>query len=320
MQRQLPLVVALVAVFALVSEPLYLSLSWRGGLPDDYRRLTELAPDREISASLTLGQVVQYVLRARRGEGFTVEAKSQAFDAFLRVEIVRDSVAALVATDDDGGEGRDSRLELCAESTAVFIVGVSALGNMSAGTYRVSGRRQDGDCVEARETRARREAAEQRRLETENQARRDSGFAAADRGTIPASGTTERSGDLGFGDPLMPDGRPHESYRFECRAGLRFRFEMFSSDFDAYAIVEDPMGNRVAYDDDSGGNRDARLSYTCAGSGTYRLVATRFGSASMGSYRIRVTMEGSGVIGGRPGPPGRPVSPVNAKRPSPRSA
>ncbi len=314
--RQLPLVVALVAVFALASEPLYLSLSWRGGLPDDYRELAELVPDRETSASLTTGQVVRYVLRARRGEGYTIEAKSQAFDAFLRVEVLVDSTTALVATDDDGGEGRDSRLEVCAESSAVYIVGVSALGNMSAGTYRVSGRRQDGDCVEARDARARREAAEQRRIEAENQARRDSGFAAADRGAIPSSGTTERSGTLDFGDPPLADGRPHESYRFECRAGLRFRLEVFSSDFDAYAIIEDPSGNRVAYDDDSGGNRDARVSYSCPASGAYRLIVTRFGSASMGSYRLRVTMEGSRVIGGAP----RRVSPSNAKRPSPRSA
>lgn len=296
MWRQLPLMVGLVAVIALASEPMYYALSWRGKLPDAYRTLSEFRPGKAESGSLANGETDSYVLRLRRGDGIVIDARSSAFDAMLRLEVLRDSAPVLVGTNDDGGNGQDARMELCAESTGVYVVTVIPFARTTGGAYRLEARKEQGDCVAMQEARRQREEADRERRMAEARSRTDSVHAEADRGEISLTSEPQvRTGELGSDDSRLPDDRPYESYRMACGGGTRFTLEVQSNDFDAYAMVEDPSGATVASDDDSGGGRNARLAYTCSTSGEYRLIATRFGSATGGRYTLRVTMQDSGV-------------------------
>jgi len=97
--------------------------------------------------------------------------------------------------------------------------------------------------------------------------------------------------------------KPFQAYNFQCTAGQTFQMSILSN-WDNYALVFDPMGNEVAHDDDSGGNLNARLSYTCQVTGTYRLAVSAFStSTTPGPYTMQVTGMGmstanpSGVVG-----------------------
>jgi Bacterial pre-peptidase C-terminal domain len=88
------------------------------------------------------------------------------------------------------------------------------------------------------------------------------------------------------------DGKPFQAYNFQCTAGQAFQFAITSS-WDNYARVFDPMGSEVAHDDDSGGSLNARVTYTCAVTGTYRLAVTVFSpSTTPGPYTMTVTSIG----------------------------
>jgi hypothetical protein len=90
----------------------------------------------------------------------------------------------------------------------------------------------------------------------------------------------QASGVLSMGDARY-DGKPFQAYNFACSAGQAFQMDVTST-WDNYARVFDPMGNEVAHDDDSGGSLNARITYTCPTTGTYRLAVTAFSSSSTG--------------------------------------
>jgi hypothetical protein len=90
----------------------------------------------------------------------------------------------------------------------------------------------------------------------------------------------QASGVLSMADARF-EGKPFQAYNFACVAGQSFQMDVTST-WDNYARVFDPIGNEVAHDDDSGGNLNARIIYTCLATGTYRLAVTAFSSSSTG--------------------------------------
>lgn len=98
------------------------------------------------------------------------------------------------------------------------------------------------------------------------------------------------------------DGKPFQAYNFQCSAGQAFQFSITSS-WDNYALVFDPVGNVVARDDDSGGSLNARVTYTCAVTGTYRLAVSVFSpSTTPGPYTMMVQPMGGPMVGPTVGP------------------
>ena len=58
------------------------------------------------------------------------------------------------------------------------------------------------------------------------------------------------------------------------------------SQLDAFLYLRDSDGNLLTFDDQGGGNNDAKIIYTASVSGTYFLDAGSFLEASTGSYEI----------------------------------
>jgi len=73
------------------------------------------------------------------------------------------------------------------------------------------------------------------------------------------------------------------------QAGVTYRIEMFSSQFDAYLYLENQNGQVLAQDDDSAGNKNARIFFTPSVSGTYTVVCTSFNQGATGAYLVRVS-------------------------------
>ncbi len=85
------------------------------------------------------------------------------------------------------------------------------------------------------------------------------------------------------------DGKPAQTWQFQCQPGQAFQMDVLST-WDNYAIVFDPMGTPVAHDDDGGPEGlNARISYTCAMAGMYRLAVTTYTSSTTpGTYTLQV--------------------------------
>ncbi len=71
-------------------------------------------------------------------------------------------------------------------------------------------------------------------------------------------------------------------------AGATYLIELESAQFDAYLIIEDTNGKKLAEDNDSGGERNAKLVFRAPSEGTYRVVITTFNANETGKYPLTV--------------------------------
>src|SRR5262245_56900523 len=93
--------------------------------------------------------------------------------------------------------------------------------------------------------------------------------------------TKEIKGQLAAGDPADPALQkelkrdlPHKVHKLNVDAGKGYVVEMVSEDFDTVLHVEDPSGETIAFDDDSGGGLNSRLVFVGTKKGEYRIAAT----------------------------------------------
>ncbi len=98
---------------------------------------------------------------------------------------------------------------------------------------------------------------------------------------------------------LPADESYYNAYSFEGRGGQSVSIEMSSANVDSYLILLSPQGRDLAQDDDSGGDRDARLIFTLPEDGTYTVLANSYGSRETGDYALRV-VEGSDTTAALP--------------------
>lgn len=92
------------------------------------------------------------------------------------------------------------------------------------------------------------------------------------------------SGTLSGGDCEV-DGGYSDPWLLSLAAETTVRLDLTSGQFDAFLIVEDEQGNVINWDDDSGGELNARLVHTFA-AGEYRVVATSWAPGETGSYQL----------------------------------
>src|SRR5262249_23585910 len=64
--------------------------------------------------------------------------------------------------------------------------------------------------------------------------------------------------------------------------------DLVSNQFDAYLYLQNLGGQELARDDDSGGNLNARISYTIQAPGAYKIIATSLGKQSVGNFNFTI--------------------------------
>jgi hypothetical protein len=89
---------------------------------------------------------------------------------------------------------------------------------------------------------------------------------------------------------------PAKRYQLKLTGGTKYRLEMMSDDFDSFLVVQDDGGKQLAFDDDSGGNLNAKLDFTPPADGTYKVFAASL--RGTGKYTLTVNPLGGG--GGKP--------------------
>lgn len=84
--------------------------------------------------------------------------------------------------------------------------------------------------------------------------------------------------------------RVHEIHLW-LDAGKKYVIDLKSKDFDPFLRLEDLDRKELAFDDDSGGDLNARLTYSPSRTGTYLLLATTYVPATWGDYTLAVNSE-----------------------------
>jgi S1-C subfamily serine protease len=72
------------------------------------------------------------------------------------------------------------------------------------------------------------------------------------------------------------------------QADKTYTIDLVSADFDAYLRLEHDKKGKVAEDNDSAGNLNARIVYTPTAEGDYRIVVTTYDAGQVGTFRVTV--------------------------------
>jgi hypothetical protein len=83
-------------------------------------------------------------------------------------------------------------------------------------------------------------------------------------------------------------------HEVKLSADVEYAIELNSTAFNTYLYVEDAAGKKLAEDNDSGTDLNARVVFRPPSDGTYRILATSFQPNGLGDYTLLVRKEKSG--------------------------
>jgi len=197
-----------------------------------------------------------YAVTLRKGKAYVIDLVTTNFDAFLRLE---DSAGVQLAEDDDGGGNLNSRIRFTATKDDTFLIYTTSLGG-GEGEYTLSVR----------------------------------SFVAKPAKLIPLAAPavnkpTEIQSTLDVDDPADP-ARNYAAkiYGIELKANKNYVFDLISTDFDAYLVLQDANAFKLAQDDDGGGDLNSRIQYRPKTDGRFQIVATTF-NGQLGNFTLRVS-------------------------------
>jgi Bacterial pre-peptidase C-terminal domain len=224
---------------------------------------------------LDRGRFQVYQFAASQGDRVVVAAQSDDFDTYLRVGRSVGPVFDEMETDDDGGEGTNSRLRFVAPQDGWYLVLVQAFSEEGLGGYTLS---------------------------LEPAPPPTTGGARAMLMGDSASGQLAETDNIDD-----EEDRYFDAYTFMGRAGQRIVVEMASEDFDTYldlGRMQDGEWESLDTDDDgSEEGTNSLLRFTLPEDGEYVIRATAF-SEGEGAYTLSLRE--------RPAPVARAPRPITA--------
>ncbi|PZQ47772.1 MAG: hypothetical protein DI556_16285 [Rhodovulum sulfidophilum] len=212
------------------------------------------AGDRDVFAvNLTAGQTYHFEIQGSPTGNGTVA------DTYARLMTSSPGVGTIVAQDDDGGVGLNSRIVYTPTASGTYYLQAGEFGDNGTGTYRVFAHADEyRDTVE--------------------------GTGAA--GLIDTGATRAASLQVA-GD--------HDIWSTTLISGLTYTIGERGSPSgggtlpDAYLRVLSAANTQLAADDDSGVGLDSQVTYTATSTGTHYLEAGSFGDAYAGSYTLNIS-------------------------------
>ena len=211
-----------------------------------------LAPNSRIVQDGRPGEA--WELSGQEGDRLSIILESDDFDAYL---YVAGPGLPEILSDDDGAGDLNSLIEVTLRSDEPYTVVASALGSGDFGAYTIR--------VE--------EAADLNALPID--------------GRIVDLGQTV-DGTLLFADPVVLDGRRGQAWGFDATAGQRVVIDLRSDDFDSYLYLVGPGLMEPLSDDDGGDGTNSQITVTFPETGTYRIIASPYGSDDSGAFTLSV--------------------------------
>ncbi|NEQ71759.1 MAG: trypsin-like serine protease [Okeania sp. SIO2C9] len=183
---------------------------------------------------------------------------------------------AAINPGNSGGPLLNSSGELIGVNTAIFTRGQLG-GNIGIG-FAISIDRVPEFLRAVREGRAPLVAQQQTGMFDERQAEK-----------LDLNGLIEIKGNLDSESNVLPvDNSYYDLYAFEGLAGQKISIDMSSNKIDSYLILLSSNGQELAQDDDSGGEKNARIVITLPENGTYKLLANSYEAGESGEYQLKI--------------------------------
>lgn len=198
-----------------------------------------------------------YTVRLSANQAIEARMSSSAFDAFLRIGRNTGTAFQEDKSDDDSGGGTDARVRFTAPADGTYTIRANALNAEGNGAFslRVAAYTPPPPAVS-----------------------RPIAFGA------PSSGTLREGG------PRLEDGdKLYDQYTFTAGAGERVKIEAKSADFDSVVQVGRMAAGEfeeVKADDDSGGDKNARLLAVLESAGEYVVRVHGFDRDAKGAYTV----------------------------------
>ncbi|MBI3823532.1 MAG: PPC domain-containing protein [Planctomycetes bacterium] len=218
--------------------------------------------ERDTHKDLTKSPRKVYKIKLSEGKKYQIDLKSTDFDAVLRLE---DSAGKELAINDDFMAGSfDSRI--------VYAI-------TKSGEYRII-----ATCLDGKPGKFTLTVVEAPAGTTVSM------FAAKPTELKFKDGKASVAGELNDKSPVTRD-HYYSVLTVKFEAGKTYRIDHRSDDFDAFLFLEDPLGNVLAQDDDSGGGFNARIIHKAAATGNYRIIATSLKAKETGKFSLEVVPE-----------------------------
>ncbi len=194
---------------------------------------------------------------------------SDNLDSYLRLHAPDGTIAG---EDDDGASDYNAWLSVTVLVDGTYTITATRSGfadGTTSGTYSI-----DVTC---------------------QQAQNGGGQAGGGGGQQGGIGATVDNGTVYCNTPLtnsIDDNAIYDTWNFTAQGGetLTITMEVISGDLDPYLTVVDPFGQQTE-DDDSGGGRDALVTFSPATGGAYSITAARV--SGQGEYRLQVACSAS---------------------------
>jgi len=192
----------------------------------------------------------KFTVKLVKDKTYVIDMISEDFDAYLRL---LDKGGAQLAEDDDSGGNQDARIFYTAKETGDHqIVATTFDGGLGKFTLKVAEFNLKGEAKA-----------------------RDIGDGIEIKGQIA---NTDKSVLNKLG----------KIYSVNLKAGQTYTIDMASGTIDSYLYLFDSKGNKVAEDDDSGGNQDARIVFRAEADGVYHILATSFENDETGEFSLNI--------------------------------
>ncbi len=103
------------------------------------------------------------------------------------------------------------------------------------------------------------------------------------------------AGALGAKDPVSTVRKDSHMrvHGVKLTAGTTYVIEMKSKEIDSFLILEDAKNNKLADDNDSGGAKNAKITFKAPSDGDYRVIATTYLPNETGAYILTVRRQDS---------------------------
>lgn len=193
-----------------------------------------------------------------KGKAYQIDLMAKDFDAYLRLV---NAAGVEVATDDDGGDGLNSRIKYTPNEDQTFKIYVTTFAG-GTGNYilKVEGPDGKGGAVTGGEV------------------------------VLSIAGKIQAADNR---DPVRQ--QPGKVHEVKLKKGTSYQLDLMSDSFDAYMRLEDEAGREIAKDDDGGDRLNSRIKITAEKDGAYKIFATTFNGGE-GDYTLSVRAVGAANV------------------------
>jgi hypothetical protein len=199
-----------------------------------------------------------YTITAQKGQRLQIEMRADSLDAYLNFGRMDADSFTSIRTDDDGGEGTNSRLRVTIPDNGTYVIRANSVGAGSTGAYTL--------------------------MVTEREA---APTTATPRALEPNATVT---GALDDTDPQGDDDSYFDYWTYQARQGERVKFSLTSEAFDTYLTVgtlQNGDFHEIDSNDDAGEGTNSQLDVTFPSTGTFVIRVKALSGENEGPYTLK---------------------------------